>query len=69
MGSAVELEYFLLLASDLKLISSDACECGNKQALEVKRMLGSLIRRVQAARELRQRSLLLANRWPLVASR
>ncbi len=51
MGSAVELEYFLLLARDLALLSSECYERGNGQVVEVQRMLGSLIRKVEASRE------------------
>jgi four helix bundle protein len=50
MGSAVELEYFLLLARDLALVSSESYESVTDQTVEVQRMLGSLIRRVEAAR-------------------
>jgi four helix bundle protein len=50
MGSAVELEYFLLLARDLALVSSESYESVNDQTVEVQRMLGSLIRKVEAAR-------------------
>jgi len=50
MGSAVELEYFLLLARDLALISSESYASVNDQTVEVQRMLGALIRKVEAAR-------------------
>jgi four helix bundle protein len=50
MGSAVELEYFLLLARDLTLLSCEVYESVNDQVLEVQRMLGSLIRKVEAGR-------------------
>ena len=49
MGSAVELEYFLLLARDLALISSESYASVNDQTVEVQRMLGALIRKVEAA--------------------
>ena len=55
MGSAVELEYFLLLSRDLGLISSGYEEL-NEQALVVQRMLGSLVRRVDAGRKVVARS-------------
>ena len=51
MGSAVELEYFLLLARDLALVSCESYESANGQTVEVQRMLGSLIRKVEAARQ------------------
>lgn len=49
MGSAVELEYFLLLARDSNLIVADAYDTANAQVIELQRMLGSLIRKVEAA--------------------
>lgn len=49
MGSAVELEYFLLLARDLHLLEIDAYGLPSSQIVEVQRMLGSLIRKVEAA--------------------
>ena len=51
MGSAAELEYFLLLARDLALVTCESYELANDQANEVQRMLGSLIRKVEAARQ------------------
>jgi len=51
MGSAVELEYFLLLARDLAFVSCESYEIANGQTVEVQRMLGSLIRKVEAARQ------------------
>ena len=51
-GSAVELEYFLLLAHDLTLIKTDAYEALQKDVVELQRMLGSLVRRVGSARNL-----------------
>ena len=50
MGSAVEAEYLLLLSFDLKLISNDSYTSVNESILEVQRMLGALIRKVQTAR-------------------
>ena len=50
MGSAIELEYLLLLSCDLELISKDSHKVVNDKTLEVQRMLGSLIRKVQIAR-------------------
>jgi four helix bundle protein len=50
MGSAIEVEYLLLLSCDLKLICGDSYEVINQSTLEVQRMLGSLIRKVQIAR-------------------
>ena len=51
-GSAVELGYFLLLTRDLGLIGSESYESTNQQVLEVQGMLGSLMRKVEAARQL-----------------
>ena len=50
MGSAAEVEYFLLLARDLALVSRESYENVNGQILEVQRMLGALIRKVDAER-------------------
>ena len=47
MGSAVELEYFLMLSEDLGLMVDSYDEL-NSQAQRVQRMLGSLIRKVEA---------------------
>jgi four helix bundle protein len=49
-GSAMELEYFLLLSRDLSFLSNEPYESLSKQVLEVQRMLASLIRRVDVAR-------------------
>ncbi len=51
MGSAVELEYFLLLARDLTIVSSGLYDEINTRVIEVQRMLGALLRRVQATRQ------------------
>ena len=47
MGSASELEYHLLLASDLKLIGPTEYDELTKNAVEVKRMLTGLIQRLK----------------------
>ena len=49
MGSAFELEYFLVLSRDLGLVS-DSYDGLNLQTRRVQRMLGSLIRKVEAGR-------------------
>jgi four helix bundle protein len=49
-GSAVELEYFLLLARDLSLVSAGAYETLCRDVLEVQRMLASLLRKVDSDR-------------------
>jgi four helix bundle protein len=46
-GSATELEYHLLLARDLHLLSEQAFEATMRQVDEVQRMLTSLIKRVR----------------------
>ena len=46
LGSACELEYHLLLARDLGFLSRGAYSSLNPQAVEVKRMLSGLIRRL-----------------------
>jgi four helix bundle protein len=51
-GSASELEYHYLLAHDLQFLkTSDYCELA-KSVVEIKRMLASLIRKVEAERKL-----------------
>ncbi len=49
MGSASELEYHLLLAHDLDLLTDETYENLNTDAIEVKRMLASLIKKVRNA--------------------
>ncbi len=46
-GSAAELEYHLLLARDLELLSAITCGLLAKETDEVQRMLTSLIQQVQ----------------------
>src|SRR5208283_1110902 len=50
-GSAVELEYFLLLASDLDFIPVEAYRKLREEILEVQRMLASLLRKVDSTRQ------------------
>jgi four helix bundle protein len=50
-GSAVELEYFLLLAHDLDFVPADKYEKLQNQVLEIQRMLASLLRSVASARK------------------
>lgn len=50
MGSAVEVEYFLLLAHDLGFLRVDPYRSADRRVVEVQRMLGSLIRKVEATR-------------------
>jgi four helix bundle protein len=49
MGSASELEYQLLLAHDLDYLQNPEYERLSAQAVEVKRMLSSLMQKVKAA--------------------
>ena len=49
-GSAVELEYFLLLSRDLGLIANDRYHGLQSVICEVQRTLASLIRKVDVAR-------------------
>ncbi|MGB7149969.1 MAG: four helix bundle protein [Terriglobales bacterium] len=49
MGSASELEYQLLLAHDLDYLRNPEYERLSAQAVEVKRMLSSLMQKVKAA--------------------
>jgi four helix bundle protein len=48
MGSASELEYHLLLARDLELLSADQYQELSDKTIEVKRMLAVLIQKVRA---------------------
>ena len=57
-GSVVELEYFLLLAHDLNFASAETYESLQADVLEVQRMLASLLRRVDGARRLQNKSKL-----------
>ena len=50
MGSAVEVEYFMLLARDLGFLDDATYKVSECRVLEVQRMLGSLIRKVGAER-------------------
>jgi four helix bundle protein len=50
MGSASELEYHLLLAKDLSLISTRQHQQLTQQTSEVKRMLTGLIQKLKASR-------------------
>jgi four helix bundle protein len=52
-GFSVEVEYFALLARDLGLMATDTHETLQKDAVEVQRMLASLIRKVDAARKVK----------------
>ena len=47
MGSACELEYQLLLASDLKYLASEKQQIANEAITEIKRMLTSLIKKLK----------------------
>ena len=50
MGSANELEYHLLLSRDLGYLKAEKYSEAQKQVEEVKRMLASLIRKVDSER-------------------
>ena len=49
-GSASELEYHLLLSRDLNFLDSNAHEALHNRVTEVKRMLASLIQKVDVER-------------------
>jgi len=51
MGSASELEYHLLLAHDLHYLNDEAFNQPNSDAVEMKRMLASLLRRIKGGAE------------------
>jgi four helix bundle protein len=48
MGSASELEYHLLLARDLELVQPQDYEDLAQRAIELKRMLAGLIKKLKA---------------------
>ena|SRR5208283_4061366 len=50
MGSASELEYHLLLSRDLGLLELEKFRTLTPQVIEIKKMLASLIRRVDSER-------------------
>ena len=50
MGSASEVEYLLLLARDLGMLARDPHDPLNRDVVEVKRMLASLLRKLKADR-------------------
>jgi four helix bundle protein len=54
MGSAAELDYFMLLSRDLAFVDDDEYERLHDYLVEVKRMLSSLIRTVETARLVRK---------------
>ena len=58
MGSAREVEYFLLLAHDLGFMAKESYQSADRDVAELLRMLASLIRNVEAgrARNLSQRA-------------
>ena len=60
-GSAVELDYFVLLTRELGFIREESHERLQKQILEVQRMLASLLRSVDQARKKAGHSLCQAN--------
>ena len=47
MGSASELEYYFLLARDLKLIDQAVCIQLERDLVEVKRMLNSFLQKLR----------------------
>jgi four helix bundle protein len=49
-GSASELEYHFLLARDLQFLAAENCEKLNSSVVEVKKMLASLMRKIEAER-------------------
>ncbi len=50
MGSASEVEYFLVLCRDLKLLTPEVHQRCNHDIVEVKRMLAALITKVEMER-------------------
>lgn len=56
MGSAYELEYYFLLARDLKFLNNEDYQCLNGLVSEVRKMLLSLIQKLKSDRTLETRS-------------
>jgi four helix bundle protein len=56
-GSALELEYFLLLSRDLDFVPTGAYEQLQADVVEVQRMLASLLKRVDGARRIPSKEL------------
>lgn len=50
MGSASELEYYCILASDLGMLSLDHRSCLSSGIMELKKMIASFLRRLKADR-------------------
>ena len=50
-GSAAELEYHFLLASDLGYLSDDVYQGLNDQILEIQRMLAGLMRHIRSSQQ------------------
>ena len=50
MGSASELEYFLLLVKDLRIIDLEVHGGLERELIEVKKMLAALLRKLKADR-------------------
>ena len=48
MGSASELEYLVLLSYDLKLLEGQSFKTLSSSAIEIKRMLASLMKKLIA---------------------
>ncbi|MDD5771898.1 MAG: four helix bundle protein [bacterium] len=48
MGSACELEYHLLLTHDLELLSHSDFQCLTEKVIEIKRMITSFIKKLNA---------------------
>jgi four helix bundle protein len=48
MGSASKLEYHLVLAHDLKMLKTEDYDRLSHEAIEVKRMLASLLQKLKA---------------------
>jgi four helix bundle protein len=48
LNSATELEYHLIVARDRRLLNADSCKQLTDRAIEVRRMLYGLLRRVRS---------------------
>ncbi len=56
IGSASESEYHLLLARDLGFVNLEDCERLTTQVVETKRMLSSLLKKIQLAEKVKHSS-------------
>ena len=61
-GSAVELEYHLLLSRDLGFLREVEFHCVESEVDGIQRMLTALIQRIEAGQQTREKSSMLARK-------